>query len=69
MHSKEAHLRLIKMCTHMLKSVLDNSGSRQGQETAKPACHEAMTVQKNEQVFTYIITKKTTMATGVVKHI
>ena len=32
MHSKEAQLRLIKMCAHMLKSVLDNSGSRQGQK-------------------------------------
>ena len=27
-----------------------------------PTCHEAMRVQKNEQVFTNIITKKTTMA-------
>ena len=41
----------------MLKSVLDNSGSRQGRETANPTCQ-----QKNEQVFTNIITKKTTMA-------
>ena len=38
----------------MLKSVLDNSGNRQGQETANPTCHEAMRVQKNEQVFTNI---------------
>ena len=45
----------------MLKSVFDNSGSIQGRETANPTCHEAMRVQKNEQVFTNIITKKTTM--------
>ena len=53
---------LFYTCARMLKSVLDNSGSRQGQETANPTCYEAMRVQKNEQVFTNIITKKTTMA-------
>ena len=39
-------------CTHKLKSVLDNSGSRQGQEATNSTCHEVMTVHKNEQVFT-----------------
>ena len=43
-----------------LKSVLDNSGSRQGQEATNSTCqeatistcHEVMRVHKNEQVFT-----------------
>ena len=48
-----------KLC--LLKSVLDNSCSRE-RETADPTCREAMRVQKNEQVFTNIIIKKTTMA-------
>ena len=38
--------------THMLKSVLHNSGSRQGQETTNSTCHEVMRVHKNEQVLT-----------------
>ena len=64
MRSKEVQWISLKIytCVRMLKSVLDNSGSRQGRETANPTCHEAMRVQKNEQVFKNIMTKKTTMA-------
>ena len=49
----------------MLKSVLDNSGSRQGQETANPTCHEAMRVQLNEQVFTNIREYGSTLYVGL----
>ena len=46
-----------------LKSVLDNSGSRQGQEATNSmcqeatnsTCHEVMRVHKNEHIFTNII--------------
>ena len=53
MSSKEVQLKNYT-CACMLNSVLDNSGSRQGRETANPTCHEAMRVQQNEQVFTNI---------------
>ena len=39
MSSKEAQLKCYT-CARKLKSVLDNSGSRQGQETANPS-HES----------------------------
>ena len=47
-------MNLIKI----LKILFDNSSNRQERETANPTCHEAMSVQKNKQLSTNIITKK-----------
>ena len=54
-------IKLLYLCG-MLKSVLDNSGSRQGRDSINPTCHEAMTVQKNVQLLISITIKKTTLS-------